>query len=177
MPNDKIHRIVAKKINDETRKYQNKEFKLFEFGSIAPDSWRNTASITRLDSHFNSPKAFLKKYKNTLDNPFMFGYYVHILTDYYWYSLIRNNLIYNDSHYRKLINDYNLNDLTLKDSEEITIPLIPEIDLEGLKITLRFLKENPISSRLVEENYQEFIESINECTYKVLKEIKETINQ
>ena len=120
MPAATIHRCVAKKILEMTNLYTNEEDKfLFEVGCIAPDSWKNTARFKnstlpkkqkRCYSHF-SPKDkyielyldFYTKYNPKLDDPFMVGYLVHLMTDFFWRYLIFYNYFNKDGSIR-LIN-------------------------------------------------------------------------
>lgn len=63
-------------------------------GSIAPDirtALKNPVN-RRVQTHFQDEDddrpnltKFLSKYKSYLSNDFVFGYYVHLVTDYYWY--------------------------------------------------------------------------------------------
>lgn len=85
MPAAAIHLCIAKKL---LKKDINKE--LFYIGNIAPDSWRNSTS-NKHESHFEiegkiNYMNFYDKYKDYLDNPYVLGYFVHLITDKYWYS-------------------------------------------------------------------------------------------
>ena len=94
MPSARIHEVVARKVN--------KDFKmddiLLRLGAIAPDSWRNVSEDSKFHSkeltHFwdesikeeqkNNYKKFYIKYKDKMNNPFYFGYLIHLITDQYW---------------------------------------------------------------------------------------------
>ena len=98
MPAARIHEVIAKKINDE---YKMDEV-LLRLGSIAPDCWRNADASTGINSkevsHFwdfkikqgeaNNYIEFYLKYFNKMNNPFYFGYLLHLITDQYWKSTV-----------------------------------------------------------------------------------------
>ncbi len=147
-----IHIAVAKEINKKLKRNESE----YLIGSIAPDIAK-IIGINRGQTHFQQPNEdypnldnFLKKYEKNLNNDFVMGYYIHLLTDYFWYKYffteivsentitkldgtkvpIKNNkdeklkeLIYNDytNLNTKLIENYNLN---LK----IFYNEVPEID-------------------------------------------------
>lgn len=97
-----IHLAVAKKVLEHLEVSNEKHYYL---GSIAPDIAKFVGS-TRKKSHFieeecdsDTPnvKIFLSKYKKYLDNPFEFGYYVHLLTDVLWFDEFLPNFVKGDS--------------------------------------------------------------------------------
>ena len=93
-----IHMAVAHEVNKITKK-DNKKYMI---GSIAPDISKLVGESRDL-SHFiddggdipNIDK-FLKKYKNNLSDDFVFGYFVHLYTDYLWFKYFIPE-VYNDS--------------------------------------------------------------------------------
>ena len=84
-----IHLCIAKEVN----KYLGMdEYDLF-LGSIAPDISKQIGETKEI-SHFLDPSneddipnidRFLKKYRNQLEHPFEMGYFIHLLTDKYWF--------------------------------------------------------------------------------------------
>lgn len=130
-----IHICVAKEVNKYLRMNEKELF----LGSIAPDIAKHIGQ-TKVMSHFldhaneddiPNIELFLKKYQSELDNPFEMGYFIHLLTDKYWfrdyvYNYIEKftknepkkgvsyttfkNLIYNDytNINNDLIDKYNL---------------------------------------------------------------------
>lgn len=93
-----IHICVAKEIN----KYLKRNEEQILLGSIAPDIAK-LINISRDKTHFIDEKKdipnienFLKKYKNNLDNDFIMGYYIHLYTDYLWFSFFIPNLLEKD---------------------------------------------------------------------------------
>ena len=98
MPAARIHEVIAKKINVD----YNMDEILIRLGTIAPDCWRNVNSSTGINSkevsHFwdfkikqgeaNNYVEFYLKYYNKMNNPFYFGYLLHLITDQYWKSTI-----------------------------------------------------------------------------------------
>lgn len=83
-----IHMCVAKKVNEKL----NMDIRLLSLGSIAPDLAKQIG-MTKDKAHFvddipNVPDmdSFLNKYGNSLNKSFEMGYYIHLLTDKYWFS-------------------------------------------------------------------------------------------
>lgn len=107
MPSARIHEAIAKKINGD---YKFNE-KLLRIGTISPDCWRNVPKDSGIKdkylSHFwdfrikngqaNDYAEFYIKYYDNLNNPFYFGYLVHLIVDQYW----KDNI---DPRYEKKIN-------------------------------------------------------------------------
>ncbi|MBQ4032292.1 MAG: hypothetical protein II625_11105 [Bacilli bacterium] len=84
-----IHLCIAKEVN----KYlKMNEYDLL-LGSIAPDISKQigeTKEISHFLDHSNEDDVpnidrFLAKYRNDLHNPFTMGYFIHLLTDKYWF--------------------------------------------------------------------------------------------
>ena len=98
MPCARIHEAVALEINKD---YKFNEL-LLRIGTIAPDSWRNVENESGVKdkylSHFwnfrvkngqaNDYQEFYLKYFDYLNNPFYFGYLVHLMTDQYFKTYI-----------------------------------------------------------------------------------------
>ena len=84
-----IHLAVAKEVGKQIER-SSKEYYL---GSIAPDLGKIVTG-EKHTSHFQKPDEetpnldfFLVKYKDYLkNNDFVLGYYVHLLTDYFWFK-------------------------------------------------------------------------------------------
>lgn len=107
MPSARVHEAIAKKINED----YNYNEKLLRIGTISPDCWRNVPKDSGIKdkylSHFwdfrikngqaNDYEEFYIKYNDDLDNPFYFGYLVHLIVDQYW----KDNI---DPRYEKKIN-------------------------------------------------------------------------
>lgn len=200
-----IHLCIAKKINEKLG-VNEKEFML---GSIAPDLSKQLGD-NKKSSHFlttqkdNVPNIieFLNKYKDTLNNPFNLGYFVHLYTDKIWFDeFLRSKsygtciklldgstpllseeeicrLVYNDytNINVALLDEYNL-DLSLF-YEELTIPntTIDEIKIDQLQILMDKMGLIIMESKM-EKSYVFNIATINEfidySTNKILKKIKE----
>ncbi len=177
MPAATIHRCVAKKIIEMTNIYTKDEDKyLFEVGCIAPDSWKNSKRFKnstlpkkqkRCYSHFSPKDSYIElyldfytKYGPNIREPFMLGYLVHLMTDFFWRYLIFYNYFNKDGSI-KLINgrsvngekgvrktllknetmkivtylakDYELNNLANLTSRELNrLPVMDEIEFDGL---------------------------------------------
>ena len=84
-----IHICVAKELN----KYLHMDERKLFLGSIAPDISKHLGESKEI-SHFLNPAneddipqidKFLQKYRYDLDKPFEMGYFIHLLTDKYWF--------------------------------------------------------------------------------------------
>lgn len=98
MPSARIHEAIAKEIN------KDKHFDelLLRMGTVSPDCWRNVEPESGIKdkylTHFwdfrikegqaNDYQEFYLKYYNKLDNPFYFGYLIHLIGDQYWKTYI-----------------------------------------------------------------------------------------
>lgn len=82
-----MHICVAKKVNE----YLNMDEKMLYLDTIAPDISKQIGE-SKNKSHFLKDEdipdvnMFYNKYKDYLNNPFEMGYYIHLLTDYYWFK-------------------------------------------------------------------------------------------
>ena len=83
-----IHIAIAKEVNNELKREENK----YLLGSIAPDISKFVGE-PKTFSHFmekghNEPNIdlFLTKYLKYLDDDFVMGYYIHLLVDYLWFK-------------------------------------------------------------------------------------------
>ena len=98
MPSARIHEAIAKELNKE----KTYDELLLRLGTIAPDSWRNVEKESGYQDRFlthlrdyrikNSVlygyKEFFYKYYDQLNNPFYFGYLIHLMGDQYWKNFI-----------------------------------------------------------------------------------------
>ena len=95
-----IHLAVASEMN----KIINKDYKSIMIGAIAPDIWKQVGEPSKVTSHFKDYEdavapnldKFLDKYKDMLKDDFVLGYYIHLLTDYYWFKYFIPNLYAKD---------------------------------------------------------------------------------
>lgn len=112
MPNWKVHLEIAKRLNSKF-KYTQKELEEFNLGNILPDinncfivkdiskkldhKYTHYQDEKEIPSYENFKKIFGKK---IYEEPIIFGYYVHLYTDYSW-----NNYFYtNYNNHEKLKN-------------------------------------------------------------------------
>ena len=84
-----IHLEVANEINKEL----NRDKSQLLIGAIAPDISKfigedKTKShfLKELDSDIPDIESFLNKYKNSLTDDFVMGYFIHLYTDYLWFK-------------------------------------------------------------------------------------------
>ena len=141
MPSARIHEAIAKKINKD----YNMDELLLRLGSISPDCWRNVELESKVKekylTHFwdfrikegqaNDYTEFYLKYYNELDNPFYFGYLLHLMTDQYWKSYVDPKFFYNENGVKKCI----LKDGTIIDDKDYFSYY------ESIKIQKRICKE------------------------------------
>lgn len=91
-----IHLAVAKKINEVLKRNQNELF----LGAMAPDAAKLVGSsrkishfITDLESDTPEIDVFLNKYKDFLDDTFVLGYFIHLVTDVLWFDEFLVNFV------------------------------------------------------------------------------------
>lgn len=84
-----IHLAVANEINKEL----NRDKSQLLIGAIAPDISKfigedKTKShfLKELGSNIPDIESFLNKYKNSLTDDFVMGYFIHLYTDYLWFK-------------------------------------------------------------------------------------------
>lgn len=153
MASSVIHMAVANEVNKVLKRDNSKLL----IGSIAPDISKQIGQ-DRTISHFIFEDGlidldkFLDKYKNNLDDDFVLGYYIHLLTDYFWFKYfmpeITNYSIIKTLDGKELnlskeeICKYIYNDYT-----NINIRVINEYNMD-LKI---FFNELPEIKKIIEE--------------------------
>ena len=152
-----IHMCVAKKINE---RLQISEENMLLFGSIAPDISKHVGE-TKEKSHFLTKdrkvdiNRFIEKYKNSLQHPFILGYYIHLYTDYLWDKYFMSDIVSKgtitlldgtkventEEAYRKLIyNDYTNLNIQLLDYYHLDLSLfyneveLPNVEMEEIPI-------------------------------------------
>ena len=190
-----IHIAEAKKVNEKLKMNEKELF----LGTIAPDLSKHIGQDRKIshfldDDRLPNLNLFLDKYNNSLNNPFVMGYYIHLFTDYLWFKYFLNEitnlntsikllngdtikcskeelnkLIYNDYTNLNilLIEEYNL-DLSLF-YEEIEIPKIKftEIPLDKLQIIvdqMGIIIENSKIEKTYSFNLNNVKQFINTCT-------------
>lgn len=93
MPSWGVHLSIAKKVSEKYKVDSN----MFYFASLAPDidygsNWNRVVAHFYTDKKYDEFKEeyiidhelFLHKYRSDIKNSFVLGYYVHLLTDYYF---------------------------------------------------------------------------------------------
>ena len=96
-----IHMAVAHEVN----KYLNRDYDKILFGSVAPDISKLIGE-SKEKTHFQTTnndipnmERFLSLYGKYLKDDFVMGYYIHLYTDYLWYSEFLKEK-YNDEYIR-----------------------------------------------------------------------------
>lgn len=159
MPSARIHEAVAEKVN----KNYNMDDTLLRIGTIAPDSWRNVSeeNKNKYQTHFwdfrikkgqaNDYKEFYLKYYDDLNNPFCFGYLLHLITDQYWktyvdplyekkengmkYFKLKNGEWHDDSNWFGYVEDTKAQKMVAKKYNLGILPTESE-NIEGFKCTI-----------------------------------------
>ncbi len=150
-----IHICVAKEIN-KVLKVEEKELFL---GSIAPDLSKQIGESKKKSHFLSTPKdqvpnilEFLKKYKDSLTQPFFLGYFIHLYTDKIWFDEFLRSKVYENAV--RLLDGTELHltkeqlaDLIYKDYTNVNISLIERYDLD---LSL-FYEELPVPPIEMEE--------------------------
>ena len=98
MSSARIHEAIVKELNVD-KKFNEL---LLRIGTVSPDCWRNVEPESGVkdkylthfwdfrikDGQANDYQEFYLKYYNKLNNPFYFGYLVHLIVDQYWKTFI-----------------------------------------------------------------------------------------
>ena len=134
-----IHLCVAKEVN----KYLHMDENMLLLGSIAPDISKQigeTKEISHFLDHTNEDDIpnidrFLAKYRSELNKPFEMGYFIHLLTDKYWFRDYIYQYIerYTRDDTKKKITYTALKDIIYNDYTNLNIDLIDKYNL-GLDI-------------------------------------------
>ena len=99
MASSVIHMAVANEVNKTLKRNNN----AILIGSIAPDISKQVGQ-TKLKSHFLDEvgndipniSRFLEKYKNSLNDDFVMGYFIHLYTDYLWFKYFMTEIYKKD---------------------------------------------------------------------------------
>ena len=148
-----IHLCIAKEVN----KILGMDEKLLFLGTIAPDLSKEIGQSKEI-SHFldhsnenNIPNIarFLNKYSDELDKPFEMGYFIHLLTDKYWYRDYIYEYVerYATENEKKDITYSALKQLIYNDYTNINIDLI---DKYGLSLELFYEEFKYPTSKITE---------------------------
>lgn len=178
MASSMIHIVVANEINKKLNRDKSKLL----IGTIAPDISKLIGE-TKVKSHFqdrddNIPNLdkFLEKYKDNLDDDFVLGYYIHLLTDYLWFKYFMTEIKLEDSNIITKLDGTNIkcngNMFTLyiyNDYTNLNIKLIDEYDLD-LKI---FYNEIPEFENIIQEIPMEKINLIVDKAGEIIENTKE----
>ncbi len=185
MPTWAIHLATAKKVSEKININKN----IFTFGNILPDIPNEyvvkeiTHHVSHAKTHFETDilvvehmekrydlRNFAEKYKSKFSNPLMLGYYVHLLTDYFW----------NDKTYGEhgiYDEEKNRIGLVLNDGERILCSKekARQIKTQDFKIFSKYIYDHHLADK---PEYQEKIEEyLKEIDWIILEEsdIQKTI--
>ena len=153
-----IHLAVANELN----KVLNREYKPYMIGSIAPDIWKQVGEPSKVKSHFKDYEdaevpnldRFLDKYKDKLDDDFVLGYYIHLLTDYYWFKYFIPSIYNEDKSIMKRLDgtkiyltDDEAGELIYNDYTNLNVQVIDEYNL----VLDLFYEELPEINHIIDE--------------------------
>lgn len=153
-----IHLAVASEMN----KLLNKDYKSIMFGAIAPDIWKQVGEPSKVPSHFKDSEdndvpnldKFLFKYKDMLKDDFVLGYYIHLLTDYYWFKYFipsvfneKRSILTKLDGTKLYLTEDELGDLIYNDYTNINVEVIDEY---GLSLDL-FYEDVPKFKDIISE--------------------------
>ena len=148
-----IHLCIAKEIN----KYLKMDENYLLLGSIAPDISKQigeTKEISHFLDHSNEDDIpnidkFLAKYQSELNNPFEMGYFIHLLTDKYWFRDYVYKFIdrYTQDKVKKNVTYTALKDLIYNDYTNLNISLI---DNHNLNLDLFYNEIEMPKSKIIE---------------------------
>lgn len=211
MPSARIHEAVVMELNND----YHFDSKLLRIGTIAPDSWRNIDNGVKNKylSHFwdfrikdgqaNDYQEFYLKYYNYLNNPFYFGYLIHLIVDQYWKTNIdpkyrmtsngikgyklKNGKFHDDENYwgyydslkmeKQIAKIYQLDKLPINKEEYNNFEChIDELNINGLfgsNGSINYLNTKVMSCDIVEESEIYDID----CVIKDIKETTEFIKK
>lgn len=149
-----IHIAVANEVNKRLKRQESE----YLIGSIAPDIAkivgidRNVTHFQKTKKDFPDTDKFLNKYKKNTDNDFVMGYYIHLLTDYFWFKyffseIVNENTITKLNGDRVKLSNEELTKLIYDDYTNLNLKLIEEYNLD-LKI---FYNEIPFIEDIIQE--------------------------
>lgn len=206
MPSAIIHRCVSKKVEEKIKRLKNeKDIYLYDVASVAPDSWRNTTIFKdsplrkkdkRKYSHFSKDDSFIEnymefynKYKSQINHPFIYGYLIHLMTDYFWRIKMyekSNDIITNSEEKNPISKDveiltrdiskyYYINKLKELSQEEIeALPIVDELPYDGINTTINFINHqltNEINDSIKKYNLDMIINGIETVSKLIIEEI------
>ena len=180
MPSGGIHLCVAKNIEKKLNMRQSMNFYI---GNVAPDSWRNSNS-TKAGTHFIDCSTsldydyeyFYEKYYEYLNNDFVYGYLVHLITDKYWHGngLTSTKTVGDD--WKELIKAcsilvgmYDIPRLEM--SKDFSNP-IEELETSGIEKTVNYLNSvNYLDDKSTKFDIVELVSCIEETSDFVVSEL------
>lgn len=193
MPAWEMHIAIANRVN----KILNLNDELFIIGNVIPDAEgyvieNPSVKVPYIISHFAEhniegikevlPKyqRFVEKYKGKRENPIVMGYFVHILTDFYWNRMtFKNYYIRNDEGEAVGIKLNNGKDIVCSKDERRVLKqtdfsnfsnylvnnnklYIPELNKEKIKENVKVIEEIPLN----EEDIEKIIVYLNNINRK-----------
>ena len=179
MASSMIHIAVANEINKKINKDKSKVL----IGTIAPDISKLIGE-TKEKTHFQDRNdniqilnKFLDKYKENLNDDFVLGYYIHLITDYLWYKYFMTE-IENKNMITKLngqivkCNGQMFTQYVYNDYTDLNIKLIDKYNLD-LKI---FYNNIPNLENIIKEIPMDKISIIVNKTGEIIENSKESKN-
>lgn len=156
------HLLISKKYNDKYLHFKDDDLNKFLLGSISPDAPNYCGNRERREiAHFDDCLSFLgycnitnflNKYSNSLTDPFVLGYFVHLLSDNLWTDEIFEPILQNNI---KII------DIKANKLEEISHDII----MDWYKKNIRNKEFSIYSSYIYKYNFDEKLPDFNTFNY------------
>ena len=130
-----MHIAIAKEVN----KYINLDERELILGTLAPDISVELGENKEI-SHFLNPSTeyetpninnFLNKYRKYLKDPFVMGYFIHLIADKYWYRDYITKFVdkYTDNNEKKKLTYAAIKNIIYNDYTNINNDIIEKYDL------------------------------------------------
>lgn len=132
-----IHLAVAKKVNEVLKREQNALF----LGAMAPDAAKLVGSSRKISHFITDPDSstpelniFLDKYKDDLDDTFVLGYFIHLVTDVLWFdefliNFVNDNIITTKTGEKLELDDKDVLDIIYNDFTSMNQEVLKYYDL------------------------------------------------
>lgn len=155
MPMHKLHLAIVKKVNDSL----NRDLDKLMLGSILPNltKYDHNLSHFRKDSCTSDIDIFLDKYKDSLNDDIMLGYFIHLLTDNYYKNFFNTEIIEYDEDGNAVGYIFN------GQKRESTLDNIKDTIKKDYESLGSYLLDNNYISKFSSDSCVKDVKEINEC--------------
>ena len=177
MASSVIHMCVASEVNKRLKRDND----LVLLGSIAPDISKHLGK-TKFESHFlfddtevPSIQAFLEKYKKSLTDDFVLGYYIHLYTDYIWFKYFYIDFLENGDLYLLDGTKVEATELSIKEYFYNDYTTLNKILIEEYELDLKIFENKiPKLKNIIKEIPMNQLQLIVDKTNAIIKKANET---